>query len=618
MTTAAPVKTRDQIEDRHKWSLKDIFDDDAKFDAGFVTIEKRIADFSTLRGSLAKSRDSLLAALVERDELFAELERLIHYAGLTYHEDMSNDKTQGRWDRATTLSTRASEAASWFTPEVLTIPWPTLTEWMASSLDLSVYRHALADLFRQQKHVLSPREEELLAMAGEIASAPESVYSRFTNTNLDFPIIKDADNNDVLLSQARFGALIYSPDRRVRRDTFIGLHKTYEAKTNTLSALLSAQVKQHLFYARARGYASCMESALDGPNIPAAVYHNLIATVRAHADKLHRYVDMRKRLMGLDEIHGYDLYVPIVTAPEEHIPYDDAMKTIFTALAPLGEEYVATIRKAADARWIDVFETKDKRSGAYSWGSYLTHPYILLNYNGTVHDRSTIAHELGHAMHSWYTTRGQPIIYGDYSTFCAEVASTVNEVLLADYLLEHATSDTERLLILQQQIDSIRTTVFRQTLFAEFEMKIHEKVEKGGALTGDWLCSSYAKLLRDYYGPNLVIDDCAKVEGLRIPHFYRNFYVYTYATSHCAAINIAGRILTEHGARPPTSGPRALQGWKKFLSAGSSAYPVDILKYAGIDMATPAPIADTMQAFADLLYKFEQLFQRQPTCEQKS
>ncbi len=594
---AAP--TRDQIDGRHKWNLADIFADDAAFEAAFKKVESDLASFAARRGTLARSANDLRDALAAHDELGTQLERVVLYAGLSYHLDMSVSTAQGRWDRAHTLSTRAAEATSWMTPELIAVGHEKISGWMAADANLAVYRHMFDDLFRQQAHVLSEREEELLAMAGEIASAPESIFSRFTNTNLDFPVIRDEQDADVRLTPARYGSMLYSPDRRVRRDAFIGLHETYRAKINTLSATLSAQVKQHIFYTRARRFGSCIEAALHRPNIPVAVYDNLITAIGQHLDKLHRYVALRKKLLKLDAVHGYDLYVPMFDAPREEIPYDDAMETVTQSLAVLGDDYTAVLREAAANRWIDVYETKDKRSGAYSWGSYRTHPYLLLNYQGTRNDRSTLAHELGHAMHSWYTVKTQPIVYGDYATFCAEVASTVNEVILDEYLYEHARTDAERLAVVQDQIESIRTTVLRQTMFAEYERMIHARAEGGGPLTGDWLCSAYRDLVAKYYGPALMIDDCLEVEGLRIPHFYRNFYVYTYATSHCAAVDIGRRIVAGDAA--------AVRGHKAFLSAGSSEYPLDVLALAGVDMTTPAPIERTMEWFGQLLGKFESL-----------
>lgn len=602
--TAKPIgaPTRDQIAEKDKWNLSDIFETDAAFDAAFAKTAAMIPDVKALRGTLSASGESLLAALKARDTLMLELDRLIVYAGLSYHQDMSVSAAQARDSRTHSLATTAGEATSWFVPELLTIPWETIESWMNENKDLAVYRHALEDIQREKAHYLSPREEELLAMAGEVTAAPGNIYGLFTNADLEFPVIKDENGNDTKLSAATYTKMIYSRDRRVRRDAFLGMHDTYAKMKSTLGAMLSAHLKQHIFNAKARHYPSALDAALSGPNIPTEVYKNLVETVGRNTWRLHKYVDMRKRLMKLDEIHGYDLYVQLVDVEEEKIKYEDAIDTILVALKPLGTDYTQTLRRAFESRWIDVYETKSKRSGAYCWGSYLTHPFLLLNYGGTMNDRSTVAHEMGHAMHSWYTVKNQPPIYGDYATFCAEVASTVNEVLLAHHLLNNAKSDIERLLILQQQIEGIRTTVFRQTMFAEFELAIHELAEKGEALTGDRFCEIYGDLVRKYYGADLVIEPSAAAECLRIPHFYRNFYVYTYATSHCAATNIGRRIIDgETGA---------VEGMMKFLSSGSSRYPLETLRLAGVDMSNPKPIEDTMEHFSTLLREFEELYDR--------
>lgn len=601
--TPATILTRDQVAEKHKWNLGEIFADDAAFDTAYKKIESMIPSFKALQGTLDDSAPALLTALKQRDQILAETDRINCFAGMSYHQDMSESHASGRNDRAQTLLVKVGEATSWFTPEILSIPWEKLDGWLKSNSELGVYRHALEDIQRQKAHVLSPREEELLAMAGEVAAVPSNVYGRFTNTDLDFPKIRGEKGEEVQLSPAVYTQFLYCPDRRVRRDAFLGLHGVYAAKKNTLASLLSSQVKQHMFYAKARHYNSSLESALDGPNVPVNVYKNLVDTVDKNVERLHHYVAMRKKLMKLDDIHGYDLYVPMVDAPQDKIAYENAVETILTALAPLGADYTSTLRGGFEGRWIDVFETKNKRSGAYCWGSYLTHPYLLLNYQGTMNDRSTVAHEMGHAMHSWYTHKGQPMAYGDYATFCAEVASTVNEVILAHYLLNNAKTDTERLLILQQQIEGIRTTVFRQAMFAEFELQIHEMVESGKPLTADSAMSTYRDLVAKYYGPELVIEPEAAAEGLRIPHFYSNFYVFNYATSHCAATNIGRRIIDKE--------PNAVGGLMNFLSAGSSKYPLDVLKLAGVDMTTPKPIEDTMKLFSELMDQFEALYNKQ-------
>lgn len=599
----AGPKTRDQIESRYKWDLTDIFGSTAEWEASFKRVEALTAEFEKLKGTLVDGADAFGSVLRKRDALFQEFERTMLYAGLNYHEDMSNAETQGRWDRVQSLGTRVGEATSWFTPEVLNLDPELVDRWLAEDADLAVYRHAIDDLLREKAHTLDASQEALLAMAGDVMASPGNVYGQFTNTELDLPRVKDADGNEVQLTPALYYQLIYSPDRRVRRDAFLGMHEAYAGKQNTLAALLSSHVKTHVFNSKARKYESSLHAALGGPNVPVAVYHNLIQAVRKGTSHLHRYVSLRKRIMKLDDIRRYDLYVPMVDAREEKIPYDEGVATILAALQPLGSDYIGTLRSGFASRWIDVYETKNKRAGAYCWGAYTTHPYLLLNYGGTMNDRSTVAHEMGHAMHTWYTTHAQPFVYGDYATFCAEVASTVNEVLLAHHLLNNAKSDAERMLLLQQQIEGIRTTVFRQTMFAEFELKIHDLAEAGTPLTAEILRKTYKDLVQAYYGPEMVLDDCADAECLRIPHFYRNFYVFTYATSHCAATNIGRRIIEGE--------PGAVEGLTAFLSAGSSRYPLDVLKLAGVDMTTPQPIEDTMELFSELLDQFEALHRKQ-------
>lgn len=596
-------KTRDQIDTRYKWDLSSIFSSDDAWEDAFKRVDALTAEFSILKGSLGKDVDTFRMVIEKRDELFKEYERVMLFAGLSYHEDMSNSQTQGRWDRVQSLGTKVSESTSWFTPELLKIDSKKIDGWLAEDEKLGIYRHAIDDILREREHTLNESEEALLAMAGDVMAAPGNVYGQFTNTELEFPKIKDADGNEVQITPALYYSLIYSPDRRVRRDAFLGMHESYAGKQNTIAALLSSHVKTHVFNAKARKYGSSMEAALSGPNVPVEVYRNLVSTVRKNAHRLHRYVAMRKRIMGLEDIRRYDLYVPMVDAKESKISYDDGVGTILDALKPLGSDYVGTLRSGFESRWIDVYETKNKRAGAYCWGAYTTHPFLLLNYGGTMNDRSTVAHEMGHAMHSWYTTHSQPYVYGDYATFCAEVASTVNEVLLAHYLLNHASTDAERMLLLQQQIEGIRTTVFRQTMFADFELQIHELAESGTPLTAEILRKTYKDLVQTYYGPEMVLDDCADAECLRIPHFYRNFYVFTYATSHCAATNIGRRIIDgEDGA---------VDGLMNFLSAGSSMYPIDVLKLAGVDMTTPQPIEDTMELFSSLMDQFEALNNKQ-------
>jgi len=591
---------RAKIDARYKWNLDDIFPTEEAWEAAFKRCEGLVEEMKAKKGTLGQSCESLLSALQLRDKMGADLRHVGHYAFLHYALNMSDDKASGRVERLRGLGTRAGSALSWFTPELLAVPKETVKEWMQKSEAFALYDHEFDNLYRVQKYVLSPKEEKLMALAGQVRGAPGNIFGKLQNTNLDFPTIKGPDGKDVKLSSAKYYQYIYSKDRRVRRDAFLGLHEVYLDKRNTISAILGAEVQSHIFNARARGYDSCMEAALKGPGIPPAVVENLIATINKHLPKLHRYTALRKKVMGLDAVHRYDLRVAMVEGPDESISFDDATQVILEAMKPMGEDYNAILAESFRNRWVDVYETKGKRSGAFSSGSFKSpHPFVLLNYHGTRNDRSTIAHEMGHALHSWYSNRTQPYPYAGYAIFCAEVASTVNEVLLASHLQKNAKSDLERMLLVQEQMESIRTTVIRQTMFAEFEKTIHEMAEADKPLTGDTLCEVYGEIVRKYYGPDLVIDECAKAEGMRIPHFYRNFYVYTYATSYCAATNIGRRIMAgEEGA---------VAGHLKFLSAGSSKYPLDVLKLAGVDMTTPKPIEDTMELFGELMDEFERL-----------
>lgn len=595
---------RDKIPERYKWNLADLFPTEAAWEEAYREAEGTVEKVAALKGTLGASAETLFAALESRDKLGAELNRVGHYASLHYSLDMKDMKAIARFERVRALGTRASQALSYFTPELLAIPRDRVAEWLDSVEKLAVYKHEFDDLYRVQEHVLSPREEELLAMAGEVVSAPSNIFGRLQNTDLDFPVIQGPDGKDVRLSNANYYQFIYAKDRRVRRDAFLGLHNVYLDKRNTLSAILSAQIQSRIYHARARKFSSTLEAALSGPGIPVAVVENLIGTLHRNLDKVHRLTALRKKALGLDQIRRYDLRVAMVAGPDEDIPYDESVATILEALAPLGEDYGAVLKQAFASRWLDVYETPNKRSGAFSSSTYLSpHPFVLLNYHGTRNDRSTIAHEMGHAMHSWYSSRTQPYTYAGYATFCAEVASTVNEVLLSSYLLEQAQTDLEKMLILQDEIESIRTTVIRQTMFAEYEKTIHEMAEAGKPLTGDVLCEVYGDIVQKYYGPEIVLDECAKAEGLRIPHFYRSFYVYTYATSYCAAVNIGRRIMNGE--------PGAVEGLQKFLAAGSSQYPLDVLKLAGVDMTTPSPIEDTMTLLGELMDEFEALQAKQ-------
>lgn len=602
---ASAVPTRDQIAEASKWNLTDLYKDDAAWEADYDRAETMIAIAREMKGGPAKGGAALLKVLKHRDETYLLVDRLAVFAHLATDQDMNDKAAQARYGRASDLYNKFSEAWSWLLPEITAVPMATLNEWMAEDKELAVYRHALDDIHRQKAHTLSPREEELLAMSGDMSDGMSRAFSLLSNTDMKWPTIKDEQNRDVELSPGRFMAFLNSPEARVRRDAFIGMHATYQAFENTIGTLLAYQNKRDWFYARARNYPSCVEAALFPDNIPVSVYDNLVAAVNEALPALHRYTALRKKVLKLKEIHPYDLYVPLIAESHRKVKYDDAVKTILTALEVLGPEYGEAMKRGFESRWIDVYETKGKRSGAYCSGTYSVHPYLLLNYNETPHDRSTIAHEMGHAMHTWFTTRNQPVVYGDYSLFCAEVASTVNEVILNEHLYRQAKSRQEKLELINELLENTRTTVFRQTLFAEFERATHARVEKGEPLTPDVLQKIYRDLVQKYYGPELVVDKETDAECLRIPHFYRAYYVYKYATSYAAATDIGRRIVSGR--------PGAVDGLMKFLKAGSSVYPIDCLKLAGVDMTTPEPVRACMKLFTEKLAEMEKLLAEDAT-----
>jgi oligoendopeptidase F len=520
---------------------------------------------------------------------------------LVRDQDTRESAPQAMFDRVSSLGVKYSEALSWFQPELLAMPAETLQSWCRANPKLAVYEHAFDDVLRQRRHVLNAREEELLAMGGKLAQAPRNVFTMLTNADMKFPIIKDAEGNDVELSEGRYSLYMQSSDRGLRRRAFAGTLGAYLAFKNTIAATLAGSIQKDVFYARTHNYDSALHAALDPDNVPVAVYDNLIATIRQHLPKLHRYMEIRRRKLGIDQVHIYDTFVPLVDAEAPKIGYDDAVAKIIEGLAPMGDEYLDPMSKGFASRWIDVHETQGKRSGAYSMGIYAVHPYILLNYNDTYNEMFTVAHEMGHSMHSWFTQHNQPPVYGDYPIFLAEVASTANEIALGDHLRKGAADKAEKLFLVNLAVESIRGTVINQTMWAEFEKLTHAAAEGAEPLTYETLSVMYRGLVKEYFGPSFGYDQEVDGYWLRIPHFYRGFYVYKYATSYCASTALATRILNNE--------PGALQAYRNFLEAGSSDYPIEILKQAGVDMSTPQPIHDTMELFGQLLDELETLLQ---------
>ncbi|MHC4092097.1 MAG: oligoendopeptidase F, partial [Planctomycetota bacterium] len=448
-------------------------------------------------------------------------------------------------------------------------------------------------------HVLSAREEELLAMSGKLAQAPRQAFSMLTNADMKFPTIKDAEGNDAELSEGRYSKFMQQPDRGLRERAFRGTLQAYIAYKNTIAATLAGSIQKDVFFARTHNYDSALHAALDPDNVPVAVYDNLIATIRKNFPTLHRYMEIRRKKLGIDKVHLYDTFVPLVDEEAPKIGYDDAVTKVIEGLAPMGAKYIDPMKEGFASRWIDVYETQGKRSGAYSMGIYAVHPYMLLNYNDTYNEMFTVAHEMGHSMHTWFSQHNQPPIYGDYPIFLAEVASTANEVVLGEYLRQQAASKAEKLFLVNLAVENIRGTVINQTMWAEFEKLTHAAAERGDPLTYETMGTMYRGLVQDYFGPSFGYDEEVDGYWLRVPHFYRGFYVYKYATSYCAATALATRVLNDE--------PGALEAYMGFLKAGSSDYPIEILKKAGVDMSTPKPIEDTMALFGRLLDELEQL-----------
>ena len=597
------VPQRAEILDKYKWDLTDVYPDTAGWESDFEQCEVEITRLATMQETACTSAANLLDFLTLRDIASNRLDRVFAYAALLRDQDMRESKPQALHDRARSLYVKASEATAWFKPSFLMLPDGTWESWKEENPKLDVYDHYFENLLRQRKHVLSAKEEELLAMTGKLAEAPQQAFSMLTNADMKFPKVQDPDGNDVELSEGRYGILLKSPDRSFRKRVFKEFLKSYLQYRNTISATLAGSIQGDVFRARARNYKSALQASLNPDNVPVEVYQNLIATIHKHFPKLHRYVEIRRQKLGLEKVHIYDSFVPLIEGDAPRISYDDAVITATKGLAPLGEGYLEPMQKGFQGRWIDVYEAQGKRSGAYSMGVYLVHPYMLLNFDGTFGAMFTLAHEMGHSMHTWFSQHNQPPIYGDYPIFLAEVASTCNQIILGDYLRKQARNQAERLYLINEAIEDIRGTVITQTMWAEFEMLLHAEAEKGEPLTYETMSAIYRDVVKEYFGPSWGHDDEVDGYWLRIPHFYRGFYVYKYATSYCAAATLAKRILAES--------PGPLENYLGFLKAGGSDYPIEILRKAGVDMSTPAPIDATMELFGELLDELSQLLERQ-------
>jgi len=590
---------RDEIDEKYKWKLSDMYPDLDHWEKDFNTVKQLVQEIAKYKGTLDKSPENLLKCLKLSNDMMALNDMVYVYARMKRDEDNGNSTFQAISDRASTLSTEVYAANSFIVPEITSIPQDKIENFMESCEELKVYRQFFNEIFRQKEHILSEKEEQLLALASDMASAARDIFTMFNNADLKFPFIKDENGEEVELTKGRYIKFLESHDRRVRKDAFTALYETYTKYKNTLAASLTGNLKANKFYSTAQKYNSSLEASLDADNISTEVYDNLIDTVNKNIPLLHRYLRLRKKALKLDELHMYDLYVPIVEETKKNITYEEALNLVEQGLTPLGDEYIGYLKKAFSSGWIDVFENQGKTSGAYSWGAYKSHPYVLLNYQGTIDDVFTIAHEMGHELHSYYTNMTQPYIYSEYKIFVAEVASTVNECLLMDYMLKNTTSQEEKAYLLNHYLEQFRGTVFRQVMFAEFEKIIHSMLQEGEALTADILCDVYLKLNKKYFEAEVNVDDAIKMEWARIPHFYTSFYVYKYATGFSSAVAISNMILNE--------GQPAVDRYKEFLKSGSSDYPLELLKKAGVDLYTPKPIEDALLVFEKIVNELEAL-----------
>lgn len=596
---AKALPKRRELPEQYTWNLDTVYAGEAQWERDFQRVKEQTPKLQACAGTLADSAEQLLSCLALRDGTQKQLEHLLVYSHMRKDEDNANGHYQELNDRATTLATEFSSAVSFFTPEILGIPDGRLRSFLAEEPGLAVYRHHLDNLLRQKAHVRTAEVESVLAQVAEISRTAGNSYTMLTNADMKFPTIEDEEGNPIELSQSRYNQLRESHDRRVRKDAFEKLHGTFYQYRNTLAANLAGSVRSDVFYARARNYPTALEAALSPDNIPTAVYHSLVESVQSNLPRLHRYMSLRKRLLGLDELHHYDLYVPMVPEVQLEVKYEDGKGMVRDALAKMGPEYQSALDAALTSRWIDVYENEGKTSGAYSDGGYTTNPFILMNYQDTLSDVFTLAHELGHSMHSFFTRGTQPYIYGDYTIFVAEVASTVNESLLNAHLLEQTNDPKLRAYLVNRHLETFRTTLFRQTMFAEFELITHTRAESGQALTPDILSSIYADLNKKYYGPEVVLDGDIAIEWARIPHFYRAFYVYQYATGLSAATALSRQVMME--------GEPAVGRYLGFLKSGSSKYSIDILRDAGVDVTTPEPVQQALNVFDELLTEMEKL-----------
>ncbi len=601
VSAESDIPQRSDIEENYRWNLQDIYPTAADWENDFQAIESGLEEFAKYKGKLSKSAANIVKCLELNSTLSIKMENVYVYAGLLKDEDTRISENQGLMDRAAGLNVKFSEATAFMVPELQSIPVKKLKKYIAKTAGLKDYRFFFEDLLRQREHTLSTAEEELLAKAGDLFRGPSKIHEAITVSDMVFPMVEDEEGNEVRLTRGRYYRFLLSRDPEVRRRAFLARTEAFEKVKNTNAATFDTYLKKDLFISRARKYDSTLEMALDADNVPVEVFDNLLKTVYDNAGPMHRYLELRRKVLGLDEIHLYDTSVPIVDDVSLDVPYEEAVEMLLKAFEPMGDEYVNKVREGFDSRWVDVYETEAKRSGAYSWGTYTSHPYILMNYNDTQNDMFTLAHEMGHAMHSYYSKENQPYPTANYTLFVAEVASTFNEALLMDYMLKNTDDPKLKLALLDQWIDNFMGTVFTQVIFSEFEREAHSMVASGVPATVESLNKAYHDIDEKWYGDVAVIDEGYKYNWGRIPHFYRRFYVYKYAVSYCTSAAISKAVLEGREG--------ALENYMNFLKSGGSDYSIELLKDAGVDLSTPQPIEDAMALFDDLVTQMEELLQ---------
>ena len=589
---------RSEISDEYKWSVKDLYSSDELWNNDYEKALKSTQEKSSFEGCVMDSADTLADALSESEKDDYITERLYVYAFMRYYEDTSDGTYQQMSGKAQMLAVKMSEKYSFLVPEIMAADDDKVARFLDSD-KIKPYRHLLCDMLAKKEHTCSQKEEKLLAMASQMADSPSDIFSKFNNADVKFGKVHDEHGDEKELTSAGFSVFMESRDRNVRKEAFYALYRQYKSYINTLAASYYGNVKQAVFFANARNYESTLQMYLSGSFIPESVYTNLIDTVNNNLDKMHDYVSLRKKTLGVDELHFYDIYAPLTSDYTVKVSYENAKETVLDALKILGDDYVSQVKKGYESGWVDVYENDGKRSGAFSWGAYGTHPYIFLNYTETLNDIFTLIHETGHAMHTYYSNETQPYTYAGYKIFVAEVASTCNEVILIDYLLKHSRSDEEKKYLYGHYLEQFKGTLFRQTMFAEFEMITHRMAQDGEVLNAESLCGTYKKLNEKYFGKDMVIDEEIAYEWARIPHFYTPFYVYQYATGFSTAVAIATKIIN--------GDKEVLHGYREFLKGGSSMHPIELLSLCKIDMSKPDVIQDALNVFGSLIEDFKKI-----------